>query len=340
MRVARATRFFAAAALLALATAACRQGPPEPRIVPVFGTIVQVTVADRDSSGVQQALDRLEGYLRYVDVHWRSFGPGDLGQVNAGLSRGAPVQVPVQLSRLIHRSLAMTGRSGGLFDPRVGTLVKMWGFQDPAATPPSGPPADQAVHEARDTTIVRAAIHEYGAEIRSDAPVTLDLGSIAKGSALAGAAALLRAYGVENALINAGGDLIAVGARGDRPWRVGVRDPRSADIIGIIALSPGENVSSSGDYERFYISGPRRYHHIIDPRTGYPSEGTAGTTVVGRDAELAHVASTALMVAGRSGFDALAARLGIDCALLVTTNGDILMTPGMQKRLARPPRKV
>ena len=164
-------------------------------------------------------------------------------------------------------------------------------------------------------------IHVHGSRIWSDAPVTLDFGSIGKGSALMGAAAMLRSAGIENALINAGGDLFALGTHGNRPWRIGVRDPRSDGLLGTLNLGPGETVSSSGDYERFYTEGPRRYHHIIDPRTGYPSQGTAGTTVLGRDAELAHAASTALMVAGREGFDALVMKLGVESALLVTSDG-------------------
>jgi FAD:protein FMN transferase len=215
----------------------------------------------------------------------------------------------------------------------------LWGFQD-LSQPTQAPPPEEAVARIRSQALAPGNLHQDANRVWSDTLVTLDIGSIGKGSALSGAAALLRANGLQNFLVNAGGDIYASGSHGERPWRVGVRDPRSAGILGVLTLGAGETVSSSGDYERFFVSGTRRYHHIIDPRTGYPSNGTAGTTVLCRDAELAHVASTGLMVAGREGFDALVQQLGIEFALLVADDGTMIMTPGMRARFAPEPGKM
>ena len=138
-RAAHGASLFAAAALLALATCGCRNSPPAPRVIAVFGTIIQVDVADPEYPGMDQSLDRLEAYFHYLDQHWRSFGPGELGQLNEALGHGAPAELSPELQRLVQRSLDLTGQSGGLFDPRVGTLVKMWGFQDPASAAPAVP---------------------------------------------------------------------------------------------------------------------------------------------------------------------------------------------------------
>jgi thiamine biosynthesis lipoprotein len=112
-----------------------------------------------------------------------------------------------------------------------------------------------------------------------------------------------------------------------------VRDPRSSGVLGTIELASGEAALSSGDYERRYESGGEVYHHIIDPRSGRPARGAAGTTVVSADPVLGNAGATALMVAGAEGFAETVRRLGIDCALLVTPDGRRLTTPCMSRRL-------
>jgi thiamine biosynthesis lipoprotein len=106
-------------------------------------------------------------------------------------------------------------------------------------------------------------------------------------------------------------------------------------VIGRLELEPGESASTSGDYERSYTSDGRRYHHILDPDTGEPATGSAGVTVLAADAELADAASTALMVAGPGRFRDVSAALGIVSALMITTSGELLATPGMTARLRR-----
>ena len=101
------------------------------------------------------------------------------------------------------------------------------------------------------------------------------------------------------------------------PGASGVRDPRGPGILGTVDLAPGETIASSGGYEHRFEAGGKKFHHILDPRTGEPARGTAGTTVISRDAELADAAATALMVAGPARFAEIARRMGVDTALLV-----------------------
>jgi thiamine biosynthesis lipoprotein len=293
--------------------------------------VVEVEVADPPSDARERAFDRLEHLLHYLDLNWRSFGPGELGRLNEALMRASSAEVSTPLARLLRRSQQLSVLSGGLFDIRVGPLVRLWGFQDETRTA-TAPPREADIQRLRTEALVPGNLHENAGHFWSDSPVALDVGSIGKGGALTGAASLLVANGLRNFLVNAGGDIYAVGTHDGRPWRIGVRDPRSPGILGVLTLESGETVSTSGDYERYFVDARRRYHHIIDPRTGYPSTGTAGTTVLCRDAELAHVASTGLMIAGRQGFDVLVRRLGIEVAMLVTTDGEIVMTPAMRDR--------
>jgi thiamine biosynthesis lipoprotein len=333
----RPARALLAACAAALLVAGCQRAPATTeRVIPVFGTLVTVEIAAPEGPATRAALDRVEALYRELDRDWRSFGPGELGQVNERLARGEPATLSPRLALLVARSLDVSARSDGLFDPRVGRLVELWGFQDLAGRDPHGPPADAAVAATRAATIGRAELRLQGLTLTTTAPVRLELAGIAKGSALAAGAAALRAAGVRDALIAAGGDIVALGRRGDRPWRVGVRDPLGSGVLGSIELAPGEAAASSGNYERRYEAGGRVAHHVIDPRTGAPSRGAAGATVVGMDAELANAAALALMVGGPGRFEELAARLGADCALLVTDAGELVATPAMSRRLARP----
>jgi thiamine biosynthesis lipoprotein len=103
-----------------------------------------------------------------------------------------------------------------------------------------------------------------------------------------------------------------------------------------VALADGEAALSSGNYERYFQTPAGRAHHILDPATGRPSQGTAGVTVIARDAAWGNAAAVALMVGGRESFAALARALAVDCALLVTEDGERLLTPGMRQRLQAP----
>jgi thiamine biosynthesis lipoprotein len=102
-----------------------------------------------------------------------------------------------------------------------------------------------------------------------------------------------------------------------------------------LALESGEATATSGDYENAYVQAGRRYHHVLDPRTGAPTDGTASTTVLAADAELAEAATKALMVGGKGQFHAVCAAMGLTHALLITARGELLATPGMATRLQR-----
>lgn len=324
----------AAAAIALFCLGGCGGEPPVvERVMPVFGTVVRVEVADADAATSDAALDQLQALYRRIDVDWRAFGPGELGRANARLAAGETVSLSPELARLVARGLDIRERSGGLFDPRVGPLVRLWGFDDLAHRTPTAVPDDAAIDTTRAVALGAAALHLDGLRLSAAAPVTLDLAAVAKGSALAAGAAVLRAAGVDHALIVAGGDVLALGSRGRRPWRVGVRDPLGPGILGYIELSDGEAALSSGTYERYLDVDGQRYHHIIDPRTGRPARGAAGSTVISRDPELANAAATTLLVGGPDAFDELTRRLDMDCALLVATDGRRLMTPCMRRRL-------
>ena len=149
----------------------------------------------------------------------------------------------------------------------------------------------------------------------------------------------LQAAGHEHAIINAGGNLRVAGRRGDRPWRIAVRHPRPDDarrFLATIEVTGDAAIITSGDYERYFEHGGRRYHHLLDPRSGRPARGLQSLTVIGDSATDADALSTALFVAGPSGWPALAEQLGAEAVIAVDSEGVVTATPTARK-LARFP---
>jgi len=304
---------------------------------PAFGTGVRIEIVSAEPGPADAATRDIESLFRKAENDWYAFGTGELATVNALLARGQAAPVSADLAPLITRAIDLHARSGGLFDPGVCALVRLWQFdsEEDLATA-SGPPADAARIALRASQGTLADLRFDGHTATASRPLCIDLGGMAKGTALERARAVLAHHGIRNALVDIGGSSqLALGQKGARHWAIGLRDPRANRLIGRLVLQPGEAASTSGDYERGYTRNGRRYHHILDPATGAPTTASASVTVLARDGELADAASTALMVAGPTRFRAVVESLGIVDALLITTTGELVTTPGMAARLRR-----
>ena len=275
--------------------------------------------------------------FRVAERDWYAFGDGELARINSLLLKGRAAEVSTELAPLITRALDLHARSDGLFDPGVCALVRLWHFDSEAAlATATGPPPTAEIQALRENQGTLADARFDGHTLSVTRPLCIDLGGMAKGTALERARLVLREHGIDHALLDIGGSSqLALGRKATRPWYIGLRDPQANRVFGRLALAPGEAASTSGNYERGYTRDLRRYHHILDPRTGAPTTETASVTVLARDAELADAASTALMVAGPTRFRDVCSKLGIRDALLVTNLGTLLTTPGMAIRLRR-----
>jgi len=329
--------------LLVLLLAACSRPPAEQHDSQlVFGTLVDVTLYGVDDATAQQAFRQLREDFKLMHFMWHPWKPGPLGRTNELLALQAPFSANPSILPLIEKSLPLTQASDHLFNPAIGKLLDLWGFH--SDEPPKGPPPDpQAIAALVAANPRLEDIEINGVVMRGTNPaVKLDFGAMAKGLAIDRGIEALQALGVHNAVINAGGDLKVIGRHGDRPWRVGIRDPRGEGVLAVLDVDEGEAVFTSGDYERNFVWEGKRYHHILDPRTGYPAEGTRSVTVIHPDAATADAAATALFVAGPERWTKIARQMGIVHVLLVDANGTFHMTSKMQPRLrfARPPERV
>lgn len=321
-------------ASLCVLLSACSREPEESRYrFTAMGTLVEVTIYDFPAESANVAADRVESLFAELQDRWDPWNGGSLGQINKLISSGEDTVPDQDLADLLTRASRISKDSGGVFDPAVGALVRLWGFYDAAAIP-DRPPSPERIQETLDQMTPLALMWDPQTGILSGHPgAAIDLGAFAKGEAVDRAIALLRGLGVKNAIVNAGGDLRAIGRHGDRPWKIGVREPRSTGVLAAIEISGDDTVFTSGDYERFFEFQGRRYHHVLDPRTGYPSQGLSSVTIIGNDAALTDAACTALMVAGPEHWPTVASALGVRQVMVVAEDGTIQMSPEMQARV-------
>ena len=305
-----------------------------------MATTWQVTLPEgADRALAAEAADACFALFRRLDLElseWKDGSP--LSAVNraAGV---APVAVPDELFGLVTRAVEIGRETEGAFDVSWAALWGLWDFRAaaPVVPEPSVIAARRALVDYRRIVLDPAARSIFLPE----AGMKLGLGGIAKGYALERAGALLRERGFADFLLVSGGQVYARGSRGGRAWQVGVRDPRG-DRDEIFATLPlaGGSLSTSADNESFFVVDGVRYHHILDPRTGWPTTGLRSATVLAADPTLADALSTAVMVLGRERGLAVVERLG-GAALVVDRQGALAMTPRLEAMLTlhHPPRR-
>ena len=319
-------------ALLAIQLAGCDEPPRlrEERIQ-VFGTWVDLALWGVDDATAERAIRVIQGDLGDLHTRWHAWQPGELTRINAAITAGEPVAVADTMRPVLERARALSLQSDDLFNPAIGRLVALWGFHADAPAKRAPPPAE-AVAALVAAGPSMADLSFDGSRLRSRNPaVQLDLGAFAKGYGVDIAVGRLHDLGIRNAMVNAGGDLRVLGRRGDRAWRVGIRAP-AGGLLAAVEVADGESVFTSGTYERQFEHAGIRYHHIIDPRSGYPARGLSSVTVIGRDGAEADAAATALLVAGRD-WPRTARALGVAAVLAIDERGELQATPAMANRL-------
>ena len=321
--------------LLSLAASACSQKNSDVFHDQffAFGTLIDLTLYGVDPAAARQASELIEQDFQNMHGNWHAWETSALTRLNTQLASRETAIADRSILPMIKEANRLSQLSNGLFNPVIGELISLWGFHDnplPIGTLPDADTIKELVAQlplADDITI-------EGNRISSRNPAArYDLGAFAKGYAIDRAIEHLQELGISNAIVNAGGDLRAIGRHGDRPWRIGIRHPRQAAILASVEIDGDSSVFTSGDYERFFeVDGIRR-HHIIDPRSGYPADRTASVTVIHNNAATADAAATALFVAGPNEWLAVARDMGISLVMLIDTDGVIYMNPAMQSRI-------
>ncbi|MFH0795019.1 MAG: FAD:protein FMN transferase [bacterium] len=303
----------------------------QPQIVggqfPMMGTFVEIKVvaeSDRVEETQKTIQTALAAMQEYVDVVSTWDPRSDASKINANAGK-QPVKIDARLMRLLVHAKEISEMSGGALDITMAPLGKIW---DLKADKPLIPNEEQ-IAETRNLVNYKDLIldGEKGTAFLRREGMRIDLGAIAKGAAVDVGIASLRRSGINRALINAGGDLYAMGSKPDGPWRLGIRAPREerGKLLTFLNVE-NKGVATSGDYEKMVIINGKRYHHILDPRTGRSADRCVSVTVIAEDAETADGLATALFVLGPEDGLGLCERLPKVEALIINSSFGIFRT--------------
>lgn len=297
----------------------------------LMDTLVTIRVYGHDPEVLKTAVAAAyEEMHRIADLADRFPPPGtaacnlsDVCRINAQAGIG-PVRVDADTLAMLTLAQKYHDLSAGAFDVTIGPVMDLWGF---AGNNPAVPLPHNIVKTLAlvDNNLLQVNTQKQTVYLQK-VGMKLDLGAVAKGYATEKALQALVRHGVRKALIDAGGNIRVLGTNArNTPWRIGIKDPRHADaMVAVLALEDAAAVTS-GDYYRYFEVGGRRYHHILDPRSGYPASENRSVTVVSKDAGLADVLSTALFVLKEEEALSLAEKLGVDL-FLVSAEGRISHT--------------
>lgn len=333
---------------------AAPQAPPAPapegryvtRSGTAMGTFVQIRAyllgppAPADEGTVGPKLDRALAEIRRLEGLMTTWRPeSEISRLNAAAGKEA-VAVSPEVYEVLAASLRYAKLSGGAFDISFYALKGLWHFDDDLT--PTLPPAGEIARRLRliDWRQIALDPQQRTAQLRR-AGMAVNLGGIGKGYAVDAAVKVLRREGIASGMVQAGGDLMLFGSKGGQPFMAGVRDPRSPDPGDYFAVCPVKDhaFSTAGDYERSFIKDGKRYHHILDPRTGYPAAGARSVTVFAKDATTADGLDDAILILGVEKGLALIESIPDAGAIIVDNDNKVHVSRRLQKlvRIVHPP---
>lgn len=297
------------------------------RTIGVMGTELSITAWSSDQEKLERALDAAVAEIQRVEDLMTDWRASPLTSLNLATGLG-PHQVPLELAELIDRGLTVGELTSGAFDITFRTFGRLWDFKASPAKLPQPTEIELALARCG-WDKVEVDLHAGYGTVKKPEGLEIGLGGIAKGYGVDRAMAVLMEHGLSDAIVNAGGDLKALGRNGEELWTIAIQHPRDRERV--LAVIPVSNtcVVTSGDYERFFEYEGKRYHHILDPRTGFPATGCMSATVVAPDAAIADALATAICVLGPSEGLALIEQLPRIEALAVDLDGEVHASSGL-----------
>jgi len=301
-------------------------------------TICTITVVSPSKKKAKEAVDAGFAEIKKLEELLNFFSPdSEITAINrsSGLK---PVRVSKETIDIIKKAVKISEHTDGAFDPTIGPLVGLWGFSDK----PNIPKAKEIKNILPFVDYRRIRINESLSEIFLEKKgVELDLGGIAKGYAADKAIEAIKAKGIKAALVALAGDIRGYGSRPDgKPWRVGIQNPRPESGSGVMDKEDvfvtfyleDKAVSTSGDYQRFFIKEGKRYHHILNPKTGNPAEVAISVSVIAPEGYMADALSTGIFVLGPKRGIELLESLGLS-GIIVTADKKIFLTKDLRGRI-------
>jgi len=294
-----------------------------------FGTIFDVSLISSNEQTAEITFNKIKQLLTKRNSEWHGWEQGSLKTLNEALADHPDSYhiIPDTLQLLLLDSIKYYELSNGLFNPAMGKLIAAWGFHD------KSDPDKVLINKIKSDIPGMNDLEIKENRIRSLNPfMQLDFGAIAKGLAVRQVADLIQKQGLDDFIINAGGDIYADGSKMGKAWRVAIENPFEEGIVATVNLSPNTSIFTSGDYRRFYVDEYNlKRHHIINPKTGEPSKNISSVTIITQDPVLADVAATTLMLTKTDDLIPTTQTLGVNNFIVITEQHDVYMTKELEK---------
>lgn len=297
----------------------------------LMGTDIEITISivdDVDEKKATEAIDAIEAEFKRIDSQmseWKEETLVSLINRNAG---SGPVKVTDELFKIISVANEVAALSDGAFDPSWAAMRFLWDFRRGSERVPTKEEL-KAVLPLIDFRLIELDKDALTVKLKKKG-MAIGLGGIAKGYAVDRAVEILSEMNINNAIIKAGGDMRVQGERGKaESWKVTIKHPRESRKLASLELQ-NISISTSGDYERFFIKDGTLYHHIIDPKSGYPAKKCQSVTILAPDTMTSDALSTAVFVLGPAKGLELVERLNGVEAIIVDSSGKVLTSKGIK----------
>lgn len=293
------------------------------RLVTLMGSKFEITLVDKDSPSAERNIDKSVSEIRRIENLISEWNPEtQISEVNrnAGIK---PVKVDAEVFALTEKGIYFSQLTDGAFDISIVAMDKIWKFDDSMNELPSEESIRNSVKNVGYQNII---LDKTNSTIfLKNKGMKIGFGSIGKGYAADKTRELMKSFGVKAGIINASGDISTWGMQPDgTPWAIGINNPFRDDTIAAVLYLKENAVTTSGSYEKYAEINGKRYSHIMNPKTGYPSTGLTSVTVVGPNATMANGFSTSIMVLGRKKGLKLIKKFPDYQYLLITDAGKII----------------
>lgn len=297
----------------------------------LMDTVVTITAVGQKED-VEKAIDATFSEIERLESLLSGFKEGnDIDRINksAGIK---PVKVDKDVIKVIIKAKEVSEMTGGTFDITIGPLSSLWGF----GIKENYLPQEKEVKKLLPLVDYKNLfVDEDKSEIfLKRKGMGIDLGGIAKGYAADRGINVLKEKGIKAGIVAVAGDIRVFGNRPDgKPWHIGIKHPREKDKILTTIDLVDSSISTSGDYERFFIKEGIRYHHILDPKTGYPATGCQSVTIIAREGILVDALATGVFVLGpEKGMEFIESKEGLE-GIIVDSKGRVTISSGLKGKI-------
>ena len=305
----------------------------------LMDTVVEIKVYHKRKAEAEKAINSSMEEMKRVEQKMSCFFSGsEVSRINkdafleekkGSLLAEGWIPISDELFSLLGESVLLSKLTKGSFDITIYPLWKIWKFEGENIEVPS----KGKIERVLELVTYKNMILQNGKISFAKKGMGIDLGGIAKGYAVDAAIKVLKDKNIKSAMVNAGGDMYVLGKKEGKPWRIGIRHPRrEGEILGTVEVE-NRAIVTSGDYERFFFSGGKKYHHIINPKTGYPADECQSVTIVAREATFADGLATGIFVLGPKEGMALIENLeGVE-GVIVNKEGDVSVSSGLISKI-------